>query len=66
MVLLLKPSLEQLGHFLLVFHDEYMHRRHTPIRTLQPENVLNLPVFNSRLFRPRMEREGMGGPANES
>ena len=28
MVLLLETSLEQLRHFLLVFHDEDMHRRH--------------------------------------
>jgi hypothetical protein len=36
-----------------------MHRRHPPIRTQQPENVLKWPDFNSRPFLPRVERERM-------
>jgi hypothetical protein len=36
------------------------------MKTLQPENGLNWPAHNSRLFRPRMEREGMGGQFGEA
>jgi hypothetical protein len=34
-----------------------MHRRYSPIRAQQPENVLKWPDDNSRLFLPRMEME---------